>query len=190
MFLFGLDLIFKKTGAYAGAWPFRFYRLAIFIILAFFIFYSTSLSFFQYREWQIDSFMRYSLPPYKDLGKFYLGYSYQHFIKIPLWRLIGAGLIIFLMGLLTKLFQGRFFYREEFYFLFFAGLLIDFPLNLGLFVFGLILLVVGQFWSIINKRRSGFERVSLRNFWLGLILIFIPLNFYLNQFYWFVRIKP
>lgn len=89
------------------------------LLKLFFIFYiilifvnSLFLTLFQYLAFTSSPISRHLLPPETSLN-YFLGYSYQHFIKEPLWRSIGALTALTSLFVLNKIFKERFFYKEE-----------------------------------------------------------------------------
>ena len=91
-----------------------FKLLKLFFILYLILIFvnSLSLTLFQYQAFATSPISRHLLPPETPIG-YFLGYGFQHFIKEPLLRILGAFTLLIALFAFNKLFHERFFYKEE-----------------------------------------------------------------------------
>lgn len=161
--------------------------LIIFLILLFTN--STLLAYFQYKIWENHPFSKYLLPPYNP-ASYFLSYSYHHFYKNLIWRIIGGLFILILVQFLNKLFKKSLFYEEEYLIIPSSIILVDFPFNFLIFVSGLLIIMIIHLISFKKEKSKIFEKISLKDYWLFISVLFIILNIIIFKKQIFTSLMP
>jgi hypothetical protein len=148
------------------------------IFLLFFVIYfgfATFKSYLQFTIWKNHPISKYLLPPYQPIS-YFLSYSYHHFYKDFVWRLVGAFLVFLIIYTLNKLFKETLFYYEEYYMVTILTALIDFPLNFLLLITGLLMIFMWHIVGMVKKSSTFSEKISFKNYWVFLCIFFIIIN--------------
>lgn len=154
----------------AGLFSIRFLGLGILVVLAV-RFIKTALEFYgTYYLWLAGETSRYLLPPHNPASYFW-GYGWQRFLKDDVFAIAGAAAILGAVILLNRIFQKRFFYKEEPYLAALGVLAVGWPawfLFLGLVLVPGVLFHLGRIiYDFIFRRKKDFGfRLSFLYFWL------------------------
>jgi hypothetical protein len=163
---------------------FRYFLLTIFIFLFLFSFHCFLLSYFQYKIWHNHPISKFLLPPYTPFS-YFLSYSYHHFYKNFLWRIISAIFILFLVIILNKAFKNSLFYNEEYLIIPSSILLVDFPFNFLIFFSGFLFLLFKHLFL-----RKVYEKISFKDYWIFVSIFFIILNILIVDKNIFISLMP
>jgi len=158
---------------------FLIYLLGI-VILFSLAFFKTIYTYFLWKNHPLSHFL---LPPFRSIN-YFLGYSFFHFFRLPLYNFFSSFILFALMKIFNKIFNKRLFYEEEIYFGSFGMLVAEFPTNLFL-VF--LIIILGIFVFLIKKIKIfkglslvfGTKFVSLYYLWLPLTIFVIIFKNYL-----------
>lgn len=160
------------------------------ITLAAFILWSIFLTFSQYFIWKQNSISKYLLPPYQKIN-YFLNYSFFHFFRDLLFRLLGILFVFSLIFLLNFIFKRDLFYDDEKILIPYFSLLFVFPYNmfLPLIGFGLLLgLILVKNLSLFFKIKN--QRFSFRNYWLYIVWLALFLQPFILSNYQFAKYIP
>ncbi len=155
----------------------KYFLFCFFITIIIFTLWSSFLTIFQFIFWQNHPFSKYLLPPYQSIN-YFLSYSYFHFWRDFVFRLLGIIFVFLIMKGLNFTFKRDIFYDDEKILIPYLSLFFFFPYNIffifiGFFVLLLKLITLG----ILKNMRLG-KRYTFRNYWLllaWLIFLFQPL---------------
>jgi hypothetical protein len=162
----------------------KYFLLTIFIFLFLFFLHCFLLTYFQYKIWQNNPISKYLLPPYLTISYFF-SYSYHHFYKNFLWRIISAIFILALVIILNKIFKDSLFYNEEYIIIPSSILLVDFPLNFLIFFSGFLFLLFEHLFF-----KKIYEKISFKDYWIFVSIFFIILNILIIKKNYFLSLMP
>ncbi|MGC8981413.1 MAG: hypothetical protein ACP5JU_00465 [Minisyncoccia bacterium] len=162
----------------------KYIPLTILIFLTIFFIHIFLLSYFQYKIWQNNPLSKFLLPPYTPIS-YFLSYSYHHFYKNFIWRIISGIFILSLILFLNKIFKNSLFYEEEYIIVPSVTLLVDFPFSFLIFFSGLSFLL---FKHIISK--EIYEKISIKDYWIFISIFFIILNMVIFEKGLFISLMP
>lgn len=144
-------------------------------------------TFNQYQAWLGDPLTKFLLPPYQDINYFVL-YSFIHFFAPYLISLIAGLLLFFIMRVLNKKFEERFFEKEEPYLAALSLFLVGHPdwlVYIATLILVYLLIHASRF---VIARQS--ERLPLYRLWAPIAFFVILLNeYWLNAAYWWPLLK-
>ncbi len=134
-----------------------------------------------YFLWKNDAVSQFLLPPYQKIN-YFLGYVGHRYI-IPFFTSLLVAVIIFkLIKFLNNKRGNRFFYDDEYWFVFLGILVVGHPLWVIYIFSALIIGALINFIKIIFSKRNsgdgGGEKIifSMRYIWLPLAILILVLN--------------
>jgi hypothetical protein len=164
-------LILVTAGLMIGVFKFKnFIKPAVIVVLAAQVFKVGLEIFGTYYLWHNNSMSKLLLPPYQKIN-YFIGYVNYHFI-LPILLPIIIGLVLFfVIKLINKFFQGRFFHNDEHLMVFYGIILVGNPLWI-VYIFSVLFLgFLVYILGLIFKKVNFGERFSLKYLWIPLAFI-------------------
>lgn len=166
----------------------RIYLILFILTILIFILWSLFLSVKQYYIWKNNIFSKYLLPPYQNIT-YYLNYSYFHFWRDFIFRLLGIFVVIIFMKTLSFLLKRDIFYDDEKILVPYFSLFIFFPYNIMFLFLGFFVLELVIIFNMIFKFKDN-RYYSFRDFWIFLAwIVFLSAPFIFDN-YKILQFKP